>query len=203
MTRKWTFAVLVLIIAISDIGALDIRAGSGLMSNEIGIGIPLTDRMNLELAVQTSYPNTAFWLMNEEDWQFRYHTTAKTDLYLDAFFLYNSMGISGSADFRIGSGKTYLSITPGAGISCEYFNGNRIGIDSKYTSLVLDGKVRFGVFFSGSFGLFFSTDIPLVQLRMPVKGKASVSTIISDTTLPEDLLYRSYLGIVIRTGGGK
>ena len=177
---------------------IDVRSGIACTSAGISIGIGENE---LKVDFSTTYPNLAVHMKNEENWQFKYHTTSGTDLLLDSFFFYNSMNVS--MLFSLTGENSAFSVSLGPQLYCSHTDGDRIGLDVTETDIGLNLASVVRARLSNRFGLILQCGIPLAHVSFSGNQKPGFSSIISDERILKEVLYSVSAGFFFEFGGAR
>lgn len=163
------------------------------------IGIDLRNNIfQLNVDVSTSYPNLAFMIMNDSNWEFKYHSTSKNDMFLHSLFYYNSLNVNALIEI-VNKDDFYLYAGPE--LDFEYFNGNRLGLSSKHkaVALKLSGKVEYSL--TKSIAIYGKVIIPFVDIVFTDNQRTYSEFRLLEKSSWRYILYNASIGCHVRFGG--
>ena len=176
---------------------LGLFAECSIANNTIGI-IFDSDNFDYSAGVSTSYPNLAYMLMEEENWEFKYYSTSKNDMFLHALFYYNALDLN--ALYKA-INYSRFKLHAGPELSFGYVNANRLGLESKYheLSLRLTGKLEIYIF--DNFSIYGKASVPLVEVIFTKNNNPYIELVNFDNSLLSYAKYNAALGVSYKFGG--
>lgn len=200
MKRKILFLLLSVILCMELSATFSIDIRTGITKTEAGIGIGI-GRNELKIGCTSTYPNLAFHMKQEEDWQFKYYTTDMAGLLLDAFYYYNSMEVG--MLFGLSGESSAVSVHLGPQLYCSHTDGKWIGIDLTETDIGINLAAVVKAHLSKHFGLSVQCGIPLAHVAFSKNQEICFSSILSDERILKEVLYSVSAGLFLEFGGGR
>lgn len=176
---------------------LGILAECSIANNTIGI-IFDGDKFEYSAGVSTSYPNLAFMLMKEDNWEFKYYSTSENDMFLHALFYYNALDFN--ALYKV-INYSRFKLNAGSELSFGYVNANRLGLESKYYELALrlTGKLEICIF--DNFSIYGKASVPLADVIFTKNNNPYIELVNIDNSLLSYAKYNATLGVSYKFGG--